>query len=104
MKLYKTLLYVLMILPALLLQSCLKDQEDIFDTPSSIRMQELLDNAKKVLTSSEEGWAFDYYPDRNLAYGGYAYTVKFDNQKVTVGSELAPGTFESSLYKLTNDN
>lgn len=104
MKLYKTLLYVLMILPALLLQSCLKDQEDIFDTPSSIRMQEVLDNAKKVLTSSEEGWAFDYYPDRNLAYGGYAYTVKFDNQKVTVGSELAPGTFESSLYKLTNDN
>ena len=62
MKLYKTLLYVLMILPALLLQSCLKDQEDIFDTPSSIRMQEVLDNAKKVLTSSEEGWAFDYYP------------------------------------------
>lgn len=104
MKLNKTLLYVLMILPTLLLQSCLKDQEDVFDTPSSIRMQEVLDNAKKVLTSSEEGWAFDYYPDRNLSYGGYAYTVKFDNQKATVGSELAPGTFESSLYKLTNDN
>lgn len=104
MKLNKTLLYVLMVLPTLLLQSCLKDQEDVFDTPSSIRMQEVLDNAKKVLTSPKEGWAFDYYPDRNLSYGGYAYTVKFDNQKVTVGSELDPGTFESSLYKLTNDN
>lgn len=104
MKLNKTLLFILMALPTLLLQSCLKDQEDIFDTPSSIRMQEVLDNAKKVLTSSEEGWAFDYYPDRYLSYGGYAYTVKFDNQKVTVGSELEPGTFESSLYKLTNDN
>lgn len=104
MKLNRRLLYILMILPTLLLQSCLKDQEDIFDTPSSIRMQETLDNAKKVLTSSEEGWAFEYYPDRNLSYGGYAYTVKFDNQKVTVGSELDPGTFESSLYKLTNDN
>lgn len=104
MKLNKTLLFILMALPTLVLQSCLKDQEDIFDTPSSIRMQEVLDNAKRVLTSSEEGWAFDYYPDRNLSYGGYAYTVKFDNQKVTVGSELEPGTFESSLYKLTNDN
>lgn len=104
MKLNKTLLFILMALPTLVLQSCLKDQEDIFDTPSSIRMQEVLDNAKKVLTSSEEGWAFDYYPDRNLSYGGYAYTVKFDNQKVTVGSELKPGAFESSLYKLTNDN
>lgn len=104
MKLNKTLFYILMVLPTLLLQSCLKNQEDIFDTPSSIRMQEVLDNAKKVLTSSEEGWAFDYYPDRNQSYGGYAYTVKFDNKKVTVGSELEPGTFESSLYKLTNDN
>ena len=104
MKLNKTLLYVLMVLPTLLLQSCLKDQEDVFDTPSSIRMQEVLDNAKKVLTSSEEGWAFDYYPDRNLSYGGYAYTVKFDNQRVTVGSELDPNTLEASLYKLTNDN
>ncbi len=104
MKLNKTLLYVLMVLPTLLLQSCLKDQEDVFDTPSSIRMQEVLDNAKKVLTSSEEGWAFDYYPDRYLSYGGYAYTVKFDNQKVTVGSELDPSTLEASLYKLTNDN
>ena len=73
MKLNKTLLYVLMVLPTLLLQSCLKDQEDVFDTPSSIRMQEVLDNAKKVLTSPKEGWAFDYDPDRNLSYGGYAY-------------------------------
>lgn len=104
MKINKTLLYALMVLPALLLQSCLKDQEDIFDTPSSIRMQEVLDNAKRVLTSSELGWAFDYYPDRNQSYGGYVYTVKFDSKEVTAGFELAPGKTESSLYKLTNDN
>lgn len=104
MKINKTLLCILMALPALLLQSCLKNEEDIFDTPSSIRMQEVLDNAKKVLTSSEQGWIFDYYPDRNLSYGGYVYTVKFNNKEVTAGFELAPGTTESSLYKLTNDN
>ena len=104
MKLNRTLLYILAMLPALLLQSCLKNQEDIFDAPSSIRMQEMLDNTKKILTSSEEGWIFDYYPDRYLSYGGFVYTVKFDNQEATVGSELAPGLFESSLYKMTNDN
>ncbi len=106
MKLYKSLLYVLMILPTLLLQSCLKDQEDIFDSPSSIRMQEVLDNAKKVLTSSENGWIFDYYPDRDLSYGGYAYTVKFDSKEATVRSELKieSGNAVSSLYKLNNDN
>lgn len=104
MKINKTLLYLLMVLPALLLQSCLKDQEDVFDTPSSIRMQEVLDNAKRVLTSSEQGWVFDYYPDRNQSYGGYVYTVKFDSKEVTAGFELAPGVTETSLYKLTNDN
>lgn len=49
MKLNRTLLYILAMLPALLLQSCLKNQEDIFDAPSSIRMQEMLDNTKRYL-------------------------------------------------------
>lgn len=104
MKLNRKFFYILLALQASLLQSCLKDQEDLFDTPSSLRMQEVLDNTKKTLVSSEEGWVFDYYPDRYLSLGGYVYTVKFDNEKVTVGSELLPGEFESSLYKLTNDN
>lgn len=106
MKLYKSLFYILMVLPTLLLQSCLKDQEDIFDSPSSIRMQEVLDNTKKVLTSSENGWIFDYYPDRDLSYGGYAYTVKFDSKEATVRSELYPDpdSAETTLYKLTNDS
>lgn len=104
MKLNRKFFYILLALQALLLQSCLKDQEDLFDTPSSLRMQEVLDNTKKTLVSSEEGWVFDYYPDRTLSLGGYVYTVKFNNEKVTVGSELLPGEFESSLYKLTNDN
>lgn len=94
----------LLVLSGMLLPSCLKDQEEIFDTPSSLRMQEYLDNAKATLTSSPQGWIFDYYPDRDLSYGGYVYTVKFDEANVTVGCELAPGKFETSLYKLTDDN
>lgn len=104
MRLNKFFITVILAVSTLSLQSCLKDQEDIFDDSSSIRMQEVLDNAKAVLTSSENGWAFDYFPDRDKSYGGFIYTVKFDNAKATVGSELAPGTHETSLYKLTNDN
>ncbi len=95
---------MLIALSAMLLQSCLKDQEDIFDEPTALRIQEALDNTKKVLTSSENGWIFEYYPDRNIKYGGYIYTVKFDNTQATVGCELAPGVTETSLYKLTSDN
>ncbi len=104
MKFYKILPALLVVASATLLQSCLKDQDDIFDEPTSLRVQEVLDNTKKVLTSADNGWLFEYYPDRNISYGGYVYTVKFDEAEATVGCELAPGVFESSLYKMTSDN
>lgn len=104
MRLNKFFLATVIALSATLLSSCLKDQEDIFDEPASQRLQAQLDKAKSVLTSSEYGWAFDYYPDRNISYGSYVYTAQFTNNDVTIGCELDPGNFETSLYKLTNDN
>lgn len=47
---------------ATMMQSCLKDQEDIFDESPSLRMQAMLDNAKKTLMDSPNGWVLDYYP------------------------------------------
>lgn len=104
MRLNKIYLFSLIAMGAMTLSSCLKDQEDIFEEPSNIRMQETLENTRKVLTSSEEGWLFDYYPDRDISYGGYLYTLKFTDTEVTVGCELAPGETETSLYKFTEDN
>lgn len=104
MRLNKIYLPVLIAFVAMTLQSCLKDQEDIFDKPSNVRMQEFLDNTKEVLTSAENGWLFDYFPDRDLSYGGFLYALKFTDSDVTVGCELAPGEYEKSLYKLTEDN
>lgn len=104
MKKFKIYIYILMLLPTLLLQSCLKDQEDVFDEPSAVRMQKTLEDVKKVLTSSENGWAFDYFPDRNITYGGYEYAVKFDSLSANIYFELAPGQSETSLYKLKSDD
>ncbi|HRN15923.1 MAG TPA: DUF4302 domain-containing protein, partial [Xylanibacter oryzae] len=104
MKKFKIYIYILMLLPTLLLQSCLKDQEDVFDEPSAVRMQKTLEDVKKVLTSSEHGWAFDYFPDRNVTYGGYEYAVKFDSLSANIYFELAPGQSETSLYKLKSDD
>ncbi|MBD5267842.1 MAG: DUF4302 domain-containing protein [Bacteroides sp.] len=89
---------------AAMFQSCLKDQDDKFDDSPSLRMQAMLDNAKATLTAAEYGWALDYYPDSYLQYGGYAYTIKFDGSHATVGAEMKPGEFHSSLYKLTDDS
>ena len=104
MKFNKIISVALVALSSSLFQSCLKDQEDIFDEPTSLRVQAVLDDTKKTLMDAPNGWVFEYYPDRNISYGGYVYTVKFDEKEVTVGCELAPGEFESSLYKLTGDN
>ena len=54
------------------LQSCLKDQADVFDNASSLRLQEYLDKTQKTLVDAPYGWAFDIYPERTQAYGGYA--------------------------------
>ncbi len=89
---------------ASLFSSCLKDQDDVFPESSAERLQARLDKCKEVLTSSEYGWAFEYYPDRHLTSGGYIYTCKFEGGEVTAGFESKPGEFETSLYKLTNDN
>lgn len=87
----------------LLLQSCLKDQEDVFDKSSSLRMQEVLDKTKAALTGNENGWTLDYYPSRDLSYGGIAYAIQFKGTEATVYSQNAEKG-ETSLYKLTNDD
>lgn len=104
MKKINILTLLLIALPALLLQSCLKDQEDVFDEPASNRLQSAVLNAKKVLMSSQNGWVMDYYAGADQQYGGYAYTLKFDTTKVDVSCELVSDTVvESSYYKVTND-
>ncbi len=105
MKKNNIILFLLMMLPTLLLTSCLKDQEDTFSESASIRTANYLNNVKKVLTSSEQGWILNYYPDREQSYGGTVYTLKFTEDDVTVSSELTDGEIEhTSLYSLKNED
>lgn len=101
----KIYVLLLMALPALMLQSCLKDQEDVFDKSASARMTEYLKNANDVLVGAANGWVLDYYPDRDQSYGGFSYTLKFDSEKVDVKCQLAgeEETF-TSLYKMVADD
>ncbi|MCF0236659.1 MAG: DUF4302 domain-containing protein [Bacteroidaceae bacterium] len=104
MKIKQILLCSLLALPAVGLQSCLSDQEDLFSENSSARISNYLDKTQSVLLDSEHGWVFDVYPGYRLQYGGFAYTLKFTESQVTVGSELDLSAPETSLYKLAKDN
>lgn len=90
----------------LVLTSCLKNQDDLFSDSASSRSMKYLDNVKKVLTSSEQGWELDYFPDRNQTYGGYSYTLRFDDTQVTACFELSPNVAEpqTSYYTLCNED
>lgn len=105
MKIKHIFLYLLLAMPSFLLQSCLKDQEDIFDKPSSERMEEYLQAAQDTLVNAPYGWAMDYYPESNQSYGGFAYTIQFTKDNATVRFENNPddGT-ETSLYKMKEDD
>ena len=82
MKKKNIILFLLMALPTLLLTSCLKDQEDLFTESASQRTTTYLAKAKKVLTSSENGWVLNYYPDREQSYGGTPFTMKFTDERL----------------------
>lgn len=105
MRLYKVILSAsILAASTMMLSSCLKDQEDIFEVDPSNRLEQRLEECKNTLISSENGWIMDYFPDRDISYGGYVYGMKFTENDVTVTCELAPGETETSLYKMTNDN
>ncbi len=99
----KLFIYILLLLPMFAFQSCLKDQEEIFDKDAALRVQDAMDNADKAFTSAENGWLLEYYPEEAQSYGGCVFTIKFADGKATVSSDLDPGNSCESLYKMTND-
>lgn len=94
----------------LLMSSCLKNQDDVFDKSASIRSSEYLKNAREVLTSAENGWVMNYYPDNLQGYGGFSYVLKFTNSQVS--AYFVNGDFDSSslpvaetsTYSMTNED
>jgi hypothetical protein len=104
----RILLFAILALAAISLQSCLKDDKEVFSESSSTRMTKTLELAKTTLINSEHGWLFEMYPEGSQSYGGYVYTLKFGSSNVEVRSELAQDNSVAekvtSLWSVTNDD
>lgn len=83
---------------------CSKFEEDVFEEPSAIRLEDTNNEVKKILTSGTGEWIFEAYPGKGQKYGGYTYTLKFTEEEVTAWFEFAPGESITSRYKMTKDN
>lgn len=104
----KIFFYIMFAVAGLSLQSCLHDDDEIFDKSAAERINEAVANVKEVLTSSQEGWVMHYYVGREYAYGGLNLAMKFTDGKVQMYNETAKksdGSYKSvvSTYKITRD-
>ncbi|MDR2293458.1 MAG: DUF4302 domain-containing protein [Prevotellaceae bacterium] len=104
MKLIKNIIY-LSVASLFLLQSCVKDEENIFDDSAAIRGQKAVSEYMQLLVSAENGWYVDYYPELNHKVGGYAMYLKFSaNGMVDVSCEIAtnlpPYQMETSQFEV----
>ena len=102
MKLYKSILLAAVIM--LPLTSCLKEQADVFEVPSSQRMQDYLESVRTILTDSnnEFGWVLSYYP--GSSYATCYFGLQFSAQTVTAYGQKDPSMSEETTYKLTTDD
>lgn len=103
MKNNKILMLLLLVGTTILLQSCLKNEEDLFGQPSSNRMDAYLDKAKNVLTGAPNGWAFEYYPNVKQAYGGFTYTLKFNTDGTVEARKEGVAAAEKSGFSIKTD-
>ena len=91
-------LFILTILTALSLTSCLKNDNDVFDQSASERIEAAVDEAHKVLQNAPNGWRMEIYPNPDRIYGGYTIFVKFDAQEVTAMGEIFGSSVTDTSY------
>jgi len=85
----KRFLYLMFAVVAFSMQSCLHDDNDVFDKSAAERIDEAVANAKSVLESAHNGWHLEYYLGSEYVHGGYNFLVKFEDGKATVAGEIA---------------
>ncbi len=90
-------LIVLILLPFLLVTSCKRDEDRIFDANATVRMTEAVEKTYTVLQANKAGWIMKFYPSNNQEFGGYTVFSKFiSNAEVTVASDPFSGSQTSS--------
>ena len=96
-------LMIMDVMGALLLpmSSCLKDQADLFDQPSSERLNNYLKGVSDQLSDAPYGWELEYYP--GSSYAGVTFYLDFTDQKVSAVCETNLNKEDTSTYVLTND-
>ncbi|MDR0754758.1 MAG: DUF4302 domain-containing protein [Prevotellaceae bacterium] len=100
----KNIIY-LFVASLFLMQSCVKDEENIFDDSAAARGQKAVEEYMQLLVSAENGWYVDYYPELNHKVGGYAMYLKFTADGMVdvsceIQTNLPPRQTETSQFEV----
>ena len=98
------ILYSILILgTALSMQSCLHDEDEVFDTSADQRLQQAVSADREVLESAQNGWVMHYYTGRNYTGGGYSLLMKFKDGKAQIASDNTGSEVATSSYTITKE-
>ncbi|MBQ7420056.1 MAG: DUF4302 domain-containing protein [Prevotella sp.] len=101
MKIFK---YLLLAGVAMIVASCVKDEEDLFSESAAQRINTAVEDYTKLLESSEKGWVMNFYPAHDGEMGGVVYTARFSDGTVALRCQETPGEDEvKSLYQVKGE-
>ena len=109
----KRIIYLLLAILPVCIQSCVKDEEDLFGKSAAERVSEKLQEYNELLEGSVQGWKMEYFPETDQSLGGFTFFCTFKDGEVTMSGDFAftvggvqtvpAGTEVKSLYKLIAD-
>ena len=104
----KVFLYIMFVAVGLGLQSCLHDDDEVFEKSAAERIDGVLNETIQTLEGAQYGWAFNYYMGVDYAYGSFTMTAQFKNGKVTLKQQGYTDVNDiyvavTSTYKMTRD-
>jgi hypothetical protein len=74
----KNIFYILLFVGVIAgFNSCSREEPNLFDKSPAERINEAVANMEALLSSSENGWIIDYFPNTNTE--GYTYLAKFSS-------------------------
>lgn len=100
----KKIYFILSLLTALALQSCLHDNTDFFGESAADRIDRLTAQDRSLLESSEGGWVLQYYTGKGYSNGGYTFLLKFKNGRASVSADFAGSdSVVTTKYEIKQD-
>lgn len=98
--------YILSAFICLGLQSCLFQEEDLFEESSAVRATAAVTEIQEILQNAPNGWKLEYYVGTGYALGGTTILMRFVGSRVEMAAEAGPGAYKpgtviKSLYQIT---